>query len=692
MGGLPNRRTGNSGAAARDLDRPTSPSKVGTVLVIGNGMVSHRLCDQLTRVRPKTGPDAGMEEGAAPPKIVVLGEENRPAYDRMRLGEMLRGRRATSLSLASPDWYRERDIELVLDDPVVSVDRKARVARTRSGRAFPYDHLVFATGAAPVVPSIDLDVKADVFVIRTTRDLERLRDRAQGTRSVAVMGGGLLGLETAKSLREAGLEVTVVESSPQLMARQLDEEAADVLKAKLEGTGIAIILGSAVKRIAPTPAAVAGSAGDPALSSPGRPQQLIFAPEAGRAPLEVDFVVLSVGVHPRDELAKACGLTLGKRGGIAIDKHLRTSDPSVYAIGDCAALEDVSFGLVAPGYRMAEALAATLLGTPTAFEVSTAPVKLKVAGVDVVSMGETRARPSHKSYRFRHKSVYRRVVVENGHIVGATSVGGWPELGAVQEAITAERELTHSWYDRFNRGETLFRPSAAGVERPDEDVVCVCASVTAGTIRRAIANGCKTADAVSNETGASRGCGSCLPLVTLMVGGRPAGLRPAPRRWLATFSAATLVGLALALIASPAKLATILEQLQLDLLVRDPFWQQVSGFTLLGCCALAMVLPLVKRALRVSGSTLPVWRTVHTGVGLAALVALVAHTSLRRGFHLNLALEASFALLLLLGAGAGLFGLKAGGAVGGALRLAHLIVFWPLLSLIGLHVLAVYYF
>ena len=168
-----------------------------------------------------------------------------------------------------------------------------------------------------------------------------------------------------------------------------------------------------------------------------------------------------------------------------------------------------------------------------------------------------------------------------------------------------------------------------------------------------------------------------------MVGGRPAGLRPAPRRWLATFSAVTLLGLTAALIASPAKLASALERLRLDQLARDPFWQQVTGFTLLGCSALAMVLPFVKRALRVSGSILPVWRAVHAGVGLAALVALVSHTTLRRGFHLNLALEISFALLLILGAGAGLFGLKAGGAIGRALRLAHLIVFWPLLSLIG---------
>lgn len=691
MGGLPNRRAGNSGPAARDLGPPASPSKLGTVLIIGNGMVSHRLCDQLTRAKPKAGPGAATENRVAPPKIVVLGEENRPAYDRMRLGEMLRGRRATSLSLATTDWYRDRDIELVLDDPVVSVDRDTRVARTRSGRVFPYDHLVFATGAAPVVPSIDLDAKADVFVIRTTRDLERLRDRSQGTRSVVVMGGGLLGLETAKSLREAGLDVTVVESSPQLMARQLDAEAAEVLKTKLENTGIAIVLGCAVKRIAPAPDAAPTSPGTPALASSRTRQQLIFADGAGRAPLEADFVVLSVGVHPRDELAKACGLTLGKRGGIAIDRNLRTSDGSIYAIGDCAALEDVSFGLVAPGYRMAEALAATLLGTPTTFEVSTAPVKLKVAGVDVVSMGETRVRPTHKSYRFRHKSVYRRIVVENDHIVGATSVGGWPELGAVQEAITAERELTHSWYDRFNRGETLFRATKSPIERPDDEVVCVCASVTAGAIRSAIASGCRTADAVSNATGASRGCGSCLPLVTLMVGGRAAGLRPAPRRWLATFSALTLVGLTVALIASPATLAVALERLRLDQLARDPFWQQVSGFTLLGCSALAMVLPLVKRALRVSGSILPVWRAIHAGVGLAALVALVSHTTLRRGFHLNLALEISFALLLMLGAGAGLFGLK-GGAIGRALRLAHLIVFWPLLSLIGLHVLAVYYF
>jgi len=179
---------------------------IQAVVIVGNGMVSHRLCERLVQ-----------QGGATRPRITVLGEENRPAYDRVRLGEMLTGRRASSLTLATPDWYSQNGIELVLDDPVVTVDRERREARTRTGRVFAYDNLVFATGASPVVPKIDIADQADVFVIRTTRDLERLRDRTAKARSVAVIGGGLLGLETAKSLRDAGLTVTVIEASAQLM-------------------------------------------------------------------------------------------------------------------------------------------------------------------------------------------------------------------------------------------------------------------------------------------------------------------------------------------------------------------------------------------------------------------------------------------------------------------------------------------
>ena len=656
--------------ASQHEDQPTD-ARVTTsnVVIIGNGMVSHRLCDRL--VRPH-GAGAG-------PHVVVLGEENRPAYDRMRLGEMLRGRRATSLSLASPGWYRDRGIELVLDDPAVSIDRARRLVTTRSGRTFPYDHLVFATGAAPVVPAIAIDDPAGVFVIRTTRDLERLRDRAQGAVSVAVIGGGLLGLETAKSLREAALDVTVLEASEHLMARQLDDEAAALLMEKLEKGGMHIVLGEQVQKITPV----------------GGKQRLVFGAGSTRAPLEVDFVVISVGVHPRDELAVACGLTRGKRGGIAIDKHLQTSDPAVYAIGDCAAFEDMTYGLVAPGYRMADALAATLLGTLTAFEIPAAPVSLKVAGIEVVTLGQGPGRPSQKTFRYRRNSVYRRVVVEDdGRVVGATAVGAWPELGAVQEAILDHQPLTKTGINRFTHGEVLWKGTKSPIAQcPDTEVVCVCANVTAGTIRVAVAKGgCRTVDDVSHATGAARGCGSCLPLVSLMVGQRVSARGNGARRWLAGFAAAALAGLALALVASPVAFAAILDRRHLDFLFREPFWQQVSGFTLVGTCALAMLLPLGKRALRVSGSALPRWRAVHGGIGLAALGALVVHTSLRRGHALNLVLETTFAALLLFGACAGVAGLKRGGALGRALRLAHLVVFWPLLSLIGLHVLAVYYF
>ena len=654
---------------AEDQAADAAPSS--TILIIGNGMVSHRLCDRLV---------SSAKRGTRP-KIIVLGEESRPAYDRVRLGEMLRGRRATSLSLASPAWYEERGIELVLGDPAVSIDREKRVVTTGSGRTVAYDHLVFATGAAPVVPAIDIADPDGVFVIRTTKDLERLRDRAKGAKRVAVIGGGLLGLETAKSLQDASLEVTVVESSSHLMARQLDDEAADLLRSKLELGGMTIVVGAQVERIAAT-----------AGTTPPR-QQIVFAAGANRAALDVDLVVISVGVHPRDELAVACGLERGKRGGIAIDSHLGTSDPHVFAIGDCASVDGISYGLVAPGYRMAEALAATLLGKRSTFEIPAAPVALKGAGVEVVTVGQTNRRPAHKTFRFRHKSVYRRVVVEDGRVVGATSVGDWPELGVVQEAIDEERVLTQTGLNRFTQGEAMWLGHQhAAKKRPDAEVVCQCANVTAGVIRLAIAGGCTTADAVSCKTGAARGCGSCLPVVAMMVGQKAPPSTGRARKWLTGFGVAALAGLVLAMAASPVAFAALLDRSRLDFLYRDPFWQQVTGFALLGTCALTMLLPIAKRAVQVSGSALPMWRAAHAGVGMGALAALVIHTSLRRGHNMNLLLETAFASLLLLGAGAGIFGLGRAGKVGRVLRLAHLVVFWPLLSLIGLHVLAVYYF
>ncbi|HVR61314.1 MAG TPA: FAD-dependent oxidoreductase [Polyangia bacterium] len=648
-----------------DDELSSASARARTVVVVGNGMVSHHLCQRL------------VEQGAGNcPRIVVLGEETRPAYDRVRLGEMLKGRRATSLKLATADWYFQNGIDLVLGDPVVTVDRDAKIVRTKSGREVSYDSLVFATGASPVMPPMEVEEKTDIFVIRTTGHVETLRARATTARKAAVVGGGLLGLEAARSLLDAGLEVSVIEAGPQLMARQLDEEASTVLKNKLERSGLKVILGEKVQRIA---AAGQGRA------------RLVFQAGSSRPALEVDLVVISIGVRPRDELATACGLSCGRDGGIAVDKLLRTSDRRIFAMGDCAAVDNVTFGLIAPGYRMAEALAGTLLGHPTEFDMPVAPVRLKVAGVEVVTMGETRRRARHRTYRFRHNSVYRRVVIEDGRVVGATSVGNWPELGAVQESISDRRHLDLGWRERFNREGTLWRGVAAPAISRREDKVCMCANVTAGTIQDAIAAGCTTVDAIATATGATRGCGSCLPLVSLMVG-QPAAPDRKPRAWMAGFAALALAGTALMLALPPAPLADALASFGVDRLFREPFWQQVSGFTLLGMCALAMLLPLAKRALHVGGTSLPAWRAAHTGIGVGALLAMVVHTNLRTGHHMNFVLEAAFAALLLLGGAAGLLGLDRGGRLGRLLRLGHLFVFWPLLGLIGLHVLAVYYF
>ena len=648
-----------------DDELSAAGARARTVVVVGNGMVSHHLCQRL------------VEQGAGNcPRVVVLGEESRPAYDRIRLGEMLKGRRATSLKLATADWYSQNGIELVLGDPVVSVDREGRKVRTRSGRQVSYDCLVFATGASPVMPPMEVEEKTDIFVIRTTGHVETLRERAATARAAAVVGGGLLGLEAAKSLLDAGLDVTVVEAGAQLMARQLDDEAATVLKSKLERSGLKLALGEKVHRIA---AAGQGRA------------RLVFAPGSSRPPLEVDLVVISIGVRPRDELAKACGLTCGREGGVAVDRLLRTSDRRVFAVGDCAAVDDVTYGLIAPGYRMAESLASTLLGHPTEFDLPVAPVRLKVAGVEVVTMGETRRMARRRTFRFRHNSVYRRVVVEDGRVVGATAVGNWPELGAVQESISVGRHLELDWRERFDKEGSLWRGGAVPAVYKREDRVCMCANVTAGAIQDAIAAGCSTVDTIASATGATRGCGSCLPLVSLMVG-QPARPDKKPRGWLAGFAALALAGTGLVLGSPPGPLAEAMAWRGLDRLFRDPVWQQVSGFTLLGVCALAMLLPLAKRALQVAGTTLPIWRAVHAGIGVGALLALVVHTNLRTGHHMNFVLESVFVALLLLGGAAGLLGLDRGGRLGRFMRLCHVFVFWPLVGLIGLHVLAVYYF
>ncbi len=303
----------------------------GKIVVAGNGMVGQRFLEALA-------------EGSSALDVTVFAEESRPAYDRVQLSSVFSGKTAGDLTLAPADFFESRGITLHLSERVTGIDRESKFVRTALGREVTYDTLVLATGSYPFIPPVPGRHRPACFVYRTLEDLEGIRAAARDARSGAVVGGGLLGLEAAKALRDLGLETHVVEFAPRLMALQVDEMGGALLRRKIEALGVHVLTGKSTREI----------------SAGARARHRMDFTDGSE--LEVDLIVFSAGIRPCDALGRSAGLAVGERGGIVIDDTCRTSDPSIYAIGECALWNGQIFGLVAPGYQMAEVAAAHIAG------------------------------------------------------------------------------------------------------------------------------------------------------------------------------------------------------------------------------------------------------------------------------------------------------------------------------------------
>ncbi len=337
------------------------------VVVVGHGMVGHRFVEALT-----ARDDGGRF------RVTVLSEEPRPAYDRVALSSFFDGADEAALRLPPLDLSR---VDLRLGVRTESVDPGRRVVVTAAGESISYDELVLATGSYPFVPPVPGHDAPGCFVYRTLDDLEAIRSAANASpgpgRTGLVIGGGLLGLEAANALRLLGLAPHVVELAPHLMAVQVDAGGGALLGRLVTDLGVTVHCGSATVRVVTDPAS--GRASGVELADGTR--------------IDTEIVVFAAGVRPRDQLARAAGLALGPRGGVAVDESCRSvSDPHIWAVGEGAAVDGQVFGLVAPGYAMAETAADRLLGGTETFPGADLSTKLKLLGVDVASFGDAHGR------------------------------------------------------------------------------------------------------------------------------------------------------------------------------------------------------------------------------------------------------------------------------------------------------------
>ncbi|WP_433278776.1 nitrite reductase large subunit NirB [Pseudonocardia xinjiangensis] len=459
------------------------------LVVVGHGMVGHRLV-QTVRDRDPQGTW----------RITVLGEEGRPAYDRVALSSYVDGVSAEELTLpAAPDPL----VRLHLGDAVVEVDRDARLVRTASGRELRYDALVLATGSVPFVPPVPGRELPGCFVYRTLDDLDAITAAARdamvaerpGRRSAVVVGGGLLGLEAARALRSLGLSPQVVEIAPRLMPVQVDEGGGALLRRLVENEDLAVRCGVSVTGIA---------------EQRGR----LVATLSDGIELDADVVVFSAGIRPADTLARAAGLPVGERGGVLVDNRCRTADEHVWAIGEVAALEGRTYGLVAPGYAMAEVVADRLLGgtatmTSAALDMST---QLKMLGVDVASFGDAHATTAGALEVVVNDPVagsYAKLVVSDDAqtLLGGVLVGDASKYATLRPLVGAVLPA-----------DPVAMIAPGGVEigadaLPDTAQICSCNAVTKGAVCDAIGAGAHDVPAIKACTRAGTSCGSCVPVL-----------------------------------------------------------------------------------------------------------------------------------------------------------------------------------
>lgn len=459
------------------------------IVVVGNGMVGHKFIDNLVNHA-----DADHYD------LVTFSDEPRLAYDRVQLSSYFSGTAVDDLMLTSEDYYRDHKVKYVLNDKVVDIDIENKEVVTASGHREAYDHLVLATGSSPFVPPIPGNDGEHCLVYRTIEDLEAISRSAQVSRVGVVVGGGLLGLEAAAALKASGLETHVVEFAPRLMAVQLDEGGGKLLRRKIEAIGVKVHTQKATTEI------VAGT---------DARYRMNFADGSY---LETDMILFSAGIRPRDELARRCGLGVGERGGIIINDQCQTTIPDIYAIGECALWNNRIFGLVAPGYHMANVALSSILGGEESFQGADMSTKLKLLGVDVASVGDAHGTtPGSLSYTYSNDvdEVYKRIVVsaDSTRLLGAVLVGDVEAYGTLQQMCVNGMALPDD-------PQCLILPALEGGGAvlgadvlPETAMICSCFSVNKKDICCSVQNGAHTLGEVKAVTKASSGCGGCSALV-----------------------------------------------------------------------------------------------------------------------------------------------------------------------------------
>ena len=450
------------------------------LVVIGNGMAGVACVDQILKHTTEFD-------------ITIFGDETHVNYNRIMLSSVLAGEKEfEDIVLNDIAWYRRHGIKPRLGVRIEAIDREARTVTGADGSVTGYDRLIIATGSNAFVPPIEGTGKGGVFVWRTMDDTRQLVELCGPGMKAVVIGGGLLGLEAARGLQVRGCDVTVVHLASHLMERQLDPAGGGYLTQKMNSLGINVLTSKSTR----------------ALLGNGHVQGLRFA---DGSEIEAHIVVIAAGIKPNVAVAKLAGIEVNR--GIVVNDHMETSDPRIYAVGECTEHRGQLFGLVAPLFDQGKVLAAAITGNHgNGFEPSAPASKLKIMGVDVFSAGDLdESKPGTEAVRFEDPSlgIYKKLVLRDSRLVGVILVGDAADDHRYMDWIRTKKDLTKE------RRYLLTPPPAADggldvAQMADSETVCGCLGVSKGAIVEAIReHGISTMPQLKDRTRASTGCGSC---------------------------------------------------------------------------------------------------------------------------------------------------------------------------------------
>lgn len=653
------------------------------VIVVGNGPVGMRAVSEI------------LDKDRGQP-VVLYGKVAHLPYDRVKLSSWLAG---------DIDWqgivkpYRRpfgSSLEERFGTCVSSIDPDDHSITDSCGQTTAYSKLILATGSSAFVPDIPGIDCEGVYTLRNLDDALNLMARRARSHHTIVIGGGLLGLETARGMQPMNTRVTIVEHSDRLMANQLDERSGQRLKEDIKLMGFSVIVSDGIKEVI------------------GSPRVNGARLHSGRF-IACDTIIVATGIRPHIELARQAGLAYGR--GITVDDRMRTSHPDIYAVGECAEHRGNVYGLVAPGYEQAGVAASDIVGRESTYRGSIVASRLKVIGKDVFSIGPVgyTANPAagkSLTYEDATSGVYRKLLIHRHRMTGAIGLGEWPQSLRIQTSVTNKSRIYPWQRMRFKRTGNLWAADSNDnvLSWPDSVIVCQCTSTTRGRIGELIIHGADSVESVGMACGASTVCGSCKPLINQLLGNTESPTSAVKGvRWLLAFMAVSVIACALILFSPVAPYATSVQSI--DVLTRTMNWhwdnlwrstllKQITGFTVLAAIVLASALSLRKRLQKLmSYGSFDSWRIAHLALSAIALITLLLHTGFRMGHGLNFYLMSLFIALSLLGIATTVslsYAHQLKPAIASTIRKHsirwHIFLAWPIPVLLGWHVLKGYWY